>query len=476
MHFSLQKLARIAIAALVVLLIAAVYFYKERMLFIDAAYICSKILNTHRLAIEEYRYGCFITQMVPLLASKLGCSLRTILIAYSLSFNLFYLVVAMLLYRLRAYQFVILLSLYFTLYVSDTFFWTNNEVHQGTAWLLLSFATIFYLEKKYPANYALNIPVFLILSALAIFSHPLVIISAAFLWLFVWIGKEHWVFTKKTAIIYSMVLLLIVAAKFVLSNIGDGYDAGRMHNVTHCTLPQIIALFNGPVGAYFINNLLTKYWWVLIIFIAGVYALVKQKKYKLLWFTILSALAFYIFMGLTYGEEMLDRNVVFYMESEWMTLSIIIAAPFIFYFLPSLKSGFAMAALVVIIVSRFVYIGTAAQKFTSRIHFINSALTEMKQRHITKAIVVENGTLKGKVFSDWALPMESLMLSALNGDDPHLTFVAVPAEKLPAIANTAKNDMINCFLVSSNDLNTRYFKPDTTQGYTILKYEELFGR
>jgi len=70
---SLRKLANIAFAAMGALFVLAILFYKERVLFADAAFIAFHIINDKKLAIQENRYGSFITQVVPLFGQKLHC-------------------------------------------------------------------------------------------------------------------------------------------------------------------------------------------------------------------------------------------------------------------------------------------------------------------------------------------------------------------------------------------------------------------
>ena len=92
-----KKQAITALGALVLLLIGAVIYFRERMLFADASAILFKIINSGQIEIVEHRYGSFITQLFPYLAVKLHLSLEIIVLLYSISFNLFYLGVAVLL-------------------------------------------------------------------------------------------------------------------------------------------------------------------------------------------------------------------------------------------------------------------------------------------------------------------------------------------------------------------------------------------
>src|ERR1044071_9848746 len=98
----LRKAALISLGTLAVLLLAAGLFWKERMLLCDAPHIAFRILNEGKLQIHQHRYGAFVTQSFPLIASKLPLPLSIVLFLYSISFNLFYFLVgALLVFRFR---------------------------------------------------------------------------------------------------------------------------------------------------------------------------------------------------------------------------------------------------------------------------------------------------------------------------------------------------------------------------------------
>src|SRR5690242_15572307 len=93
---------RLMTGMFLLLLVGAAYFSLERILFSDASFILFRLINLHGLQIQEHRYGSAITQGIPLLASRLHMPLKAIVFLYSVSFNLFYLVVAaLLLYRFK---------------------------------------------------------------------------------------------------------------------------------------------------------------------------------------------------------------------------------------------------------------------------------------------------------------------------------------------------------------------------------------
>jgi hypothetical protein len=129
---------RLLTSLFVVPLLGAALFSLERVLFADATFILFRIINSDSLQIQEHRFGSFITQGVPLLAARLQLPLATNVVLYSTSFTLSYLVVVLLLlYQFKEHELAVLMGLYFLLFVGDTWFWMNNEVHQGIAWMFL---------------------------------------------------------------------------------------------------------------------------------------------------------------------------------------------------------------------------------------------------------------------------------------------------------------------------------------------------
>src|SRR4051794_37162116 len=88
-HKGLRAAAYVCVLIACALLLGAVYYYKERMLFIDAPHVFFRVVNDGRFHIEEHRYGSFITQLFPLIGAKLHLPLRPLLILYSASFYLF---------------------------------------------------------------------------------------------------------------------------------------------------------------------------------------------------------------------------------------------------------------------------------------------------------------------------------------------------------------------------------------------------
>jgi hypothetical protein len=468
----LKKLSQIALGALCVLFIGAIVFYKERVFFADASYILFNILNSKSFCIQEHRYGSFITQMVPYFGQKWRLPLKAIIVGYAISFNLFYLIVAAILYRCRQYALAIVMGLYYFLFVSASYFWTNNEIHQAVAWMFLLFGVTAYLGVK-KVNTLVIVVTFTLLAFLTIFTHFVVIIPTVFLWIYFLTEKDNWSFSAGMNILFSVILIIVIGIKYTLT-VRDSYDWSNLHGVTHFSLKDIYYSMKSPVITMFIYRCITNYWAGIILFALGIVALFKEKKIKLAIWTLASFIGYFIIMGLTYGG--FDRSfALFHVESEWAGICIIIATPFVFTYLPKQKFQFATGLLISVFLVRLIYIGGTLQTFAWRTYFKEQVLTEMKKKGITKVGLINDNYLLSKNMLYWALPEESMLMSAMNGDKPQLTFLFVNKDNKELISklSTATCIAVSFGIAQPRDLNREYFAIDTTHPYQIMNYEEL---
>ncbi len=467
----LKQHSKIALAVLGVLFLGGIVCYKDRLLFVDSAYIAFNIIKDGHLQIQEHRYGSFVTQMVPWLGSKLHLPIKLILKAYTLSFNLFYLLAGILLYRLRRYALIIIMAMYYCLLVSDSYYWTNNEIHQAVAWMFIFYAVILTMgERKAKLHWLL--PVFIALAFLAIYTHFIVLIPFMYLWFFLWIGKEDWPFSKQVSILLTVCIALIVSTKFLVVN-DHSYDESRLHNITHLSLRDVLPAFvSGGVKVFFIRCL-TNYWVVIIVFVTGVFALIKNRKSGILLYTSAAIISYIFIMGITYPNA---DFLQFHVESEWQSMAIVVGAPFVFYFLPAIDTRRAVILLSFIFIVRLVYIAAANDKFSWRTSFTKEVLQKMSTNGINKLAILNDPELKQKYILDWGVSEESMLMSAMQHDEPQRTFVFINGSDsgMLKILNNPKL-VYACFdTIRPQSWNYEYFKPDTLQPYTIMTYSELF--
>ena len=460
----------VVVVTLCLLLSGSILYFKERMLFIDGPHLLFRIINDQVLQITEFRYGSFISQLFPLLGSKMHVSLGGLMILYSASFYLFYtLVVVLLVFLFRNYGLAVLFGLYLTLFVSDTYFWPNNEIHQGIGWLMLSLGINFHFaQKKWPSFVIL--PLFAGSIYLAIWTHPLVMMAAIYLWVFLWLRAEKWPFSKMQAVLITLIILVTAYLKFH-QGLHHGYDNGKIETVTKLDPSRLKTILASPQLVYFAKSCVSNYWLFVCIFIAGMAALIKERKFAILAWTVLFSVGYLVLICITYWDLKSER---FYVESEYAPLSIICSAPFVYYLLPKLKVTVGMAIVSLIFVIRIGYMCAALPAFHNRVFAMEGILAKMKEKHLTKVIIAEPAArIDSILIMNWGAPVESILLSHLHGDKPQRTFVFMNADQMK-YATASKDTLLGCWEKRSNNhINREYFQMDTSATYEVMSYEEL---
>ncbi|MCD6012550.1 MAG: hypothetical protein K0Q79_2412 [Flavipsychrobacter sp.] len=467
-NMRLRSVARLIPWAIVLLLAGAVIFYKERMLFIDAPHILFRIVNDGRLHIEEYRVGSFITQLFPLLASKLHLPFKLLVVLYSASFYLFYLGVTLLVvYKFRNYALGILFGLYLTLLVSDTYYWPNNEVHQGIGWLMLAFAICLNAGYNNRAVFLLSIGLF----AMAIWTHPLVMFVAIFLWLFVVLSGYLCPFSWTQTIVLTVALLVLSVLKYYQSS-HHGYDNTKIETVHGFELQNLKNVLTSPMLHSFLKNCLSNYWLFTLLFAAGLSALVWSKRYILFLFTLLYAIGYLLLVCIVFGDATPNR---FHIESEYMPLTFICCAPFVYFLLPRLntKAAFVLFALIFGVQAGYIY--GASKPFTARVAILDAANNKMKEKSLTKVIIPEPvAGIDSALITNWGAPVESIILSKLKGETPQRTFIFGDAAFIASMADVGRDTLIGCWqLWRAKEINSFYFQPDMNAKYVVMSYSDL---
>lgn len=458
--------AILALVAMSVLLVWAAVFYKERMLLCDASYIFFRIVNEQTLQIQQYRYGAFITQMVPLIAAKLHLPLKYALVAYSISFNLFYLSIALIVFRLREYLLVILMTFYYLLLTTDSFFWTNNEVLQGVAWMFLFWALLFFEAKKDKPNKAALV-VIMFLSAFAVLTHPLVIFCMGFLFFFFW-SVGNWPFSKKmTGILFALIIILFIL-RIIISKVYSPYDDSLLKNLT---LNNLKTEFCGQFAKVVRDRLFPYYWLVPALFIVGLITMLIQQRFLLAAVTAFLCIGYFLAVCMTF-----KGFLAFYSETELMPLIIPATAPFVFLTMPHMPKWLIIGTLVYLYTHCLGEIKYSSLRFIGRYLFVNDVLYRMQQKNISRLVLVkkESGA-DGRFMLDWGLPTETIIASALMGQYPYRQFLICTEDKLEDDLPDNNATLISCFESWPYDkLNRRYFNLDTAS-YIILPVDSFIA-
>ncbi len=467
----MKLVARATQLVILALLVMAIFFFKERMLYIDAPHMLFRIINDGQFHIEEHRYGSFISQLFPWLGVRLHVPLEGLMILYSIGFYTFYLAVGLLLvYKYKNYGLAILLGLYLTLFVSDTYYWPNNEVHQGIEWMLLAFAVNWSAaEKKLP--FVVQLLLFLGLFFLAIWTHPLVILAAVYLWFFYLIGKQDLPFTKVQVILSSIILVAFSFVKFY-QGMHHGYDSSKIEALTTFDIHQLKHIFSSPQFHFFVKGCVTRYWIFSLLSVAGLIGLLADKKYLLFTWTVLFAAGYLFLMCATYWDFTLRS----FIESEYMPLVIVCCAPFVYYVLPKMKPKPAIGLIAIVYLVRIAYIIGAAGLFTNRVALLDRMNEKMKQKNLTKVVITKPlpPGIDSALISNWGAPVETIFLSALKGEKPQRTFVFLSPDDMKFFHTSSKDTLLGSWEKrAAVNINGGYVTMDTLTTYKVMTFAEL---
>lgn len=459
----------LAVCTLLLLTLFSIIFYRERMFFVDPCWVTFKIINTKTFSIPEYRYGSFITQIYPLVGVYLGLSVKSLLILYSVSFYIFYLGTVLIAGMVWKQKWLgVLLALYFTLFVSDVYFWPNNEVHQGVTWMILFLSLYIHTlgRRIHPAVHV----VLVLFAFLAISSHLLVMLPLTLLWLYYHIEKHQGLralLRDKRSMVYSLILVVFIVIRYLLSTQG-WYDGAKLEGVKSISVKSLVASFSSGQSRSFLQLLAGNYWIALLLFLAGFLYLLRARKYIQLLLVTGFVLAYYALICITYPDAF-GRPVLFYMESEWMALSLILVIPFVIHIVPRISSQKVVLILfLVIFATRLGYIAQAYPYFLGRFNQLDRMTSSLQEEGTHNALfIMDKKTADSLFIMDWGLPIESMMLSKTKGYNIPTTFKGVDtAFKIRPV----KDSFYSCFSVDAiSSLDKRYFKLDTVQGYKVYK-------
>ena len=463
---SLQYTSKVAIPFFVLLLILSVVFYRYRVFYMDPSAVLYTTINREGFNISEHRYGAFITQMFPVIGSILQLPIKGIIISYSASFYLFYLTVICLLYfRYKASKLALLLTFYFSLIVSDNFFWPNNEVHQGMGWIFLFFGIILQRKKITVLGHLIA----MVCLFLGMFSHFLVLPILLFLWVIFWLNREEAQISHRESIFYSIIMAIIFGVKLSLSS-STSYDGEKLKNILHPTLKMVLNSFTNGHSQSISKLFITNYWIVLILLGVGIFSLVKEKKYLLSFLTVGACIIYYALVSLTYVDSF-TRDWQFYMETEWMPITILATFPFVYNVLDKIKPSHTIILLCLILSVRLGYIFNAKELFAKRYKNFELVCNKMREKGETKISMLKTPATDAAFLVDWGTPTESIVYSAMEGIHPQITFKMKKDSGLVNIPNTV---FINSFsYIEASKLNPNYFHIDTTRPYKVMSLEDI---
>lgn len=438
------------------LLILSVYFYKERTVFTDMAFHIFSIVKDHTFAIQNYRFGAFITQLFPIIGLKLGASLSNIAIAYSLSFVLLYFATFIIItHFLNNIKIGLCFLLFSILITTHTFFWIQSELPQGAAFLFVFIAILDNALKKDTVPIYFNFASAFCLFVVS-FTHPLLLFACLFLFIFL-----YFTYPQKRQFIAFIFLsyfsFYVIKAVFFKTSYDEQAMAG---------LKNIYQLFPYYFNIQSNKNLVHYFWhdyYFLIILL--IVEFIFYIKYKL-FFKI--ALIFTFFVGYTFMINMSypDGASQYYLENQYLLLAIFIGTPFVYDILPSIKSkNWQLAVIFTIALLGIIRIYTANDIYTRQLIYYRKLLSETAQLPQKKLILSADKITDNVLPMPWASSYELWLLSTIEQGVSRSLIIEDTPHEFDWTMNNNKSFITKWGIFDYAKLNPKYFNFTDTSLY-----------
>jgi len=434
-----------------VLIAMASFFYKTRI-FADSGFYVAQVINTQNFYIECLRIVAVIPQIVPLLGIWTGIEIKLILLLFSLSHVVFfYLLFLFVYYGLRDRRSGLLIILTQTVGIIYGFFAPMFELYYGVA-LLITFYAIWRKPFRFRAIY-----VMLLLEALILLSHPAAFILFAYVLLYDFTKKtvKSYKFYVPVILVYAATLLL---RYFVKCNYMPGMIAGILSN----NVPDLINPINFKALGIFMLRYYTE---VLLAFLLVIFMLVNQKQ----WFRLfLFSSTFLLYLLL--ANSVFQVTQVHYIEQILFPLVPLVFIPLIYGFPTVGKQGLLNISILLVaalIAFRLTIIYFGSEKFVKRVAQMEQLIHVARQKGGNKFVVSEQAVNHGYTLLTPSYPVETLLLSAIDGNDISATIASQQELRSNKTIHADQFIFRAGELKQQNWLNKRYFHLDIGQYRTL---------
>ncbi|MBN2484929.1 MAG: hypothetical protein JXB34_03040 [Bacteroidales bacterium] len=438
----------------ILLMALSVFFYQERVLFIDTVFQFFKIVNFEHFNIEAARYGTFITQIPVLAALKAGAGLKTLALVYSLSFIAVYYGVFILcahILKNTAAGLAVLFSL--VICVSKSFYHPCTETHQAIVYSLLVYALLRFSFRHALIKYLLAGAAML----LSFYSHPVALFTVLFVIFFYVTEQKKW--HEKGNYLLLLVIIALTLAKLLTAR--EGSYESSFFNELFSFRYSASNIYHSYSFRFFIKRLPGMYFWTGIVFILAITMLFLKKQKFTAFYVLFSSAIFFFITLVTYSKG--DADVM--MERSFMPLAVFALLPF-FVALEQFRGAkwhiFAPILLVVIFTVSVARIVGEGKISRNRVAYVMGIIDGTKAAPGRKFLLEKTGEVKQSVLYTWPFAFTTLVASSLEGPENSRTiYLYDNAENIMKYAN---GEMGHIFLGAdfwlewqSDVLNKKYF-------------------
>jgi len=439
------------------LFLIAYLLFQERLFFEQASDIFW-LLNVKSFYFVHNRFILFFSQWLPLSAIYLNLPLKTVFILLSLGNVLyFYWLFVFVLHYLKDRLAAIAILLTHSIVILYTFFNTPMaEIWFGTAMLIVFYSMI--ANRRYHS--LLDMILFVVVGFITVHSHPAILILIPFVVAFDFLEngrKSYW-------------LYLVIAAFIALGIINiDQYSTESMVGYYGWGNPNVLEIFDLQYQKTFVFFMFYRYGALMALLIITSLVYIFRKEFLKLLLLLSFFLSYTLVMSVVAG--VITNNNSGGLEIYYIPLASVVCIPFLYDVykktnrISPLLQNVTFIALYVIICYRIFLIYDTGHFYKRRTALIKRIIDHTYQIPGSKFnIIGENVITHNPMISWWTWPVESMLLSAIDGKEKTVNITPVEVvdfEKYESKLTDTTFRWLFGGLRDYNYLNSNYFHLET---------------
>lgn len=347
--------------------VLAFIFAYERILNVDNSNFFFHIVDEQVFFTPENRFGVFISQIPLILLAKLQFSLKILLYTYSITFPIFYAIIAAICFWiLRVKEAALCIALILITGIAFGFFHPVTETYHALVYAIFLYAILVSPSFKQvnPFLYYLAI---ITTCSLSIISHPIAVFATGFVVVFTFFNKN----TNYKTLITVFILAGFSLTYRILTSNTQSYDGQQYKNMFE-NMGQLFSSNSCYPVIYISNRIDSVYLGFVILFVWFIVLSIANKKSWILIYSLVSSFLFSVLTIITF----LNGDADMMMEKSFMPAIFMIILPFsMLYFHSNLKlQNITLLVLLVTVFLSFRQIVFKASYFTNRLQKIEHIL------------------------------------------------------------------------------------------------------
>ncbi len=394
------------------LLYSWVYF-KERMLNEDGSYYLTQLIREQRFLCEHYRYSVFLFQWIPLFALKAGASIEFVTKMYSVSFEVFYLLLFLCcLYLLKNIKGALMIVFFLCVVLGRDYFLPIGE-YQSSIIASLALCGLTFCDSN-------SIDWKKIVAAVIIVLISLNFHTLGFLSLFYIISYEFLESEKKYRKYWVLILLITVVIYAIRSALlpFDQYEHDKMkgfENIFEYIFhPSRLLSVSGTLQHFvvFLPELI-------LLFFISMAILIVQKR----WLTLVFSLLYSYFVLILFSVLRGDVGKIFWNAEYFLLLGLPALMPLVTYLFLQGKGRIVFYLILACFIFIFVFriesnLGYFQNKikYAERLIYNGSFLPE-------KRYIIDRRVEPMFISNTWPITFQTLILSSFNNPNAAVSYI-----------------------------------------------------